>query len=65
MTEEGATFHHLSGPFGRSDRTPADEVTFQLSDRGHNGEQSLPERAGRIHILLIADELNTQSTKLF
>jgi len=41
-----------------------DEVPFQLSDRSHNREQSLPKRAGRIHILLIADELNAQSTKL-
>ena len=41
----------------------ADEVTLKLGDSGNDCEQRLPQRAGRVNVLLIRDELNTEGAK--
>ena len=45
--------------------TLPDEITLKLSNRGDNREQRLPERTGRINVLLIADELNSKTAEFF
>jgi len=40
------------------------QVAFQLGHGRHNDEEGLPQRAARINVFLIADELDSERTKL-
>jgi hypothetical protein len=41
-----------------------DQVALQLRDGRHNCEKCLPQRAARVDVFLVADELDTEGAKL-